>query len=205
MNNNFDTGLLNKYLELKNNEDENIAIFDSNLYRVKSEENRNKSKKKIKGGYINIDKARLKTILYEYHRENCGRLIESIKEALRDNSEFEINEDEIDRFLFDNFLNKLTLLDFDFNIYNYNIIHKDVVTEENFNEISEDLLEENENTELRRDFTLNMHTIEEIYDKFMVYNAPNSDVYNAYINNILDRIKENFDNSVYRKICKLLC
>ena len=142
MNNNFDTGLLNKYLTLKENDYENMAIFENNLYRVKISENKNRSKRKIKGGYVNIDKEKLKSILYEYHEESSKELIEAIKNKLKYNSElpkvnFEINEDEIDRFLFNNFLNKLTLLDSDFNIYGYNIIHQDVITEENFNEISE--------------------------------------------------------------------
>lgn len=208
----FESGLLNRYLSKQHSNKINNSYFNK-LVENENSKFENKSSKisnqdKLKGGYININKEQLVSIFKNFHDNSKTDLINSIKNELKNGYDkpqlnFEINEDEIDKFLFDDLMKTLHLNKYNVDLKIYNIVHQDIETEESFNEISEHLLEENSNKELESDMSLNLYTIEEIYDKYIVYNSPKREIYDEYKCKILNQVEEYFDKDFYSKVKKI--
>ena len=208
----FESGLLNRYLSKQHSNKINNSYFNK-LVESENSKFENKSSKisnqdKLKGGYININKEQLVSIFKNFHDNSKTDLINSIKNELKNGYDkpqlnFEINEDEIDKFLFDDLMKTLHLNKYNVDLKIYNIVHQDIETEESFNEISEHLLEENSNKELETDMSLNLYTIEEIYDKYIVYNSPKREIYDEYKCKILNQVEEYFDKDFYSKVKKI--
>lgn len=151
---------------------------------------------------VNIRKNQFISLLYDIHSKNSYELIENITNYLKEKNEVsEVNKSEIDKFLFDNLLLTLRLRH---NLNKYNIIHKDLVNDEQFNEISLDLLEDDENFETKPDDELALKTVEEVYEEFIVYGARNEEIYVSYINKICKNLDKILDNSLSKKMIYLL-
>ena len=107
---------------------------------------------------VNITKKQLIKLVKKYHDVCKYELLNSVYEFVLNEiynnmwGEFSINSEEIDQFLFQFLLKKLHIIN-EINVYPTLI--QDVITDESFNEISSDILEENENIYLAMDKKIN--------------------------------------------------
>ena len=82
------------------------------------------------------------------------------------------------------------------------------MNEEVFNDISIDLLEQDEYAKVDMDTTsnldndadLNMLTVEEVFDKYVWYHGPNYESYAKYINKLLDKLEDDIDEELVVKL-----
>lgn len=191
----------------------NIKINNSNVYNnfhtiISHTKKKNVIKSKKQNDnyqYKQINKNQLIKLIRTYHDRSKTELLEELYEHLISEinnnmwGEFNVNIEELNEFVFQNLLKKLKLID---KLKSFSIVTQDFITEEIFNEISIDNLEENENINLTYDSNQNRITVEKIYDE-MVYYSQNS-TYKNYINSIIDSFKEDFSEEDFKKIRKLL-
>lgn len=191
------------------------SLFNTFLKKNSKNELKNKKEvinkeiknKNIKYGYKNINKKQLINLIKTYHDKCKNDLLNSVYEYLLNEihnnmwGEFSINPEDIDNLLFQMLLKKLHIIkDLKLN----SILFQDITTEECFNEISNDNLEENENPFLDFDNKNDYITIEKIYDEMVYYDGIINQIYQLYLNEILDLFEEDFSNSDYKKIKKML-
>lgn len=191
------------------------SLFNTFLKKNSKNESKNKKEvinqeiknKNIKYGYKNINKKQLINLIKTYHDKCKNDLLNSVYEYLLNEihnnmwGEFSINPEDIDNLLFQMLLKKLHVIkDLKLN----SILFQDITTEECFNEISNDNLEENENPFLNFDNKNDYITIEKIYDEMVYYDGIINQIYQLYLNEILDLFEEDFSNSDYKKIKKML-
>lgn len=191
------------------------SLFNTFLKKNSKNESKNKKEvinqeiknKNIKHGYKNINKKQLINLIKTYHDKCKNDLLNSVYEYLLNEihnnmwGEFSINPEDIDNLLFQMLLKKLHVIkDLKLN----SILFQDITTEECFNEISNDNLEENENPFLDFDNKNDYITIEKIYDEMVYYDGIINQIYQLYLNEILDLFEEDFSNSDYKKIKKML-
>lgn len=193
---------------LKNNIKINNVNTNNDFDSIISYSKKNISKSKKQNHnyrYKQINKNQLIKLIRTYHDRSKTELIEELYEHLVSEinnnmwGEFSVNTEELNEFIFQSLLKKLKLIN---NLKNFSIITQDFITEETFNEISMDNLEENENVNLSYDLKQNKITVEKIYDE-MVYYSQNS-TYKNYLNSIIDLFKKDFSEEDFKKIQKLL-
>lgn len=194
---------------LKNNiKTNNFDIYnDFNIKNSQLKKNNisNSNKRNDNHQYKQINKNQLIKLIRTYHDRSKTELIEELYEYLVSEinnnmwGEFSVNIEELNEFIFQSLLKKLKLID---NLKKFSIITQDFITEERFNEISADNLEENENLNLTYDSNQNKITVEKIYDE-MVYYSQNY-TYKKYLNSIIDLFKKDFSEEDFKKIQKLL-
>ena len=136
----LDHSLFNTFLK-KNSKNE--------LTDTKKIINRETKNKNIKPGYKNINKKQLINLIKTYHDKCKNDLLNSVYEYLLNEihnnmwGEFSINPEDIDNLLFQMLLKKLHIIE---DLKLDSVLFQDITTEECFNEISNDNLEENDNT-----------------------------------------------------------
>ena len=193
---------------LKNNIKINNVNTNNDFNPISSHLKKKVSKSKKQNDnyrYKQINKNQLIKLIRTYHDRSKTELIEELYEHLVSEinnnmwGEFSVNTEELNEFIFQSLLKKLKLIN---NLKNFSIITQDFITEETFNEISMDNLEENENVNLSYDSKQNKITVEKIYDE-MVYYSQNS-AYKNYLNSIIDLFKKDFSEEDFKKIQKLL-
>lgn len=161
----------------------------------------------VKPGYKNINKKQLINLIKTYHDKCKFNLLNLLHEYLLNEicynmwGEFSINSENIDDLLFQMLLKKLHIIE-DLNLNS--VLFQDITTEENFNEISDDILEENENPFLGIDNKIGYVTIEKIYDEMVYYDGIINQTYQIYLNEISNLFEKDFSESDYKKIKKLL-
>lgn len=195
---------------LKNNNKTNNSNFYNDDFNPKISQSKKKNisntnKRNDNYQYKQINKNQLIKLIRTYHDKSKAELIAELYgyliSEINNNmwGEFSVNIEELNEFIFQSLLKKLKLID---NLKNFSIVTQDFITEEIFNEISIDNLEENENLNLEYDSKQNKITVEKIYDE-MVYYSQNS-TYKNYLNSIMDLFKEDFSEEDFKKIQKLL-
>lgn len=169
--------------------------------------NRETKNKNIKPGYKNINKKQLINLIKTYHDKCKNDLLNSVYEYLLNEihnnmwGEFSINPEDIDNLLFQMLLKKLHIIE---DLKLDSVLFQDITTEECFNEISNDNLEENDNPFLDFDNKTDYITVEKIYDEMVYYNGIVNQIYQIYLNEISELFKQDFSNSDYEKIKKML-
>lgn len=169
--------------------------------------NRETKNKNIKPGYKNINKKQLINLIKTYHDKCKNDLLNSVYEYLLNEihnnmwGEFSINPEDIDNLLFQMLLKKLHIIE---DLKLNSVLFQDITTEECFNEISNDNLEENDNPFLDFDNKTDYITVEKIYDEMVYYNGIVNQIYQVYLNEISELFKQDFSNSDYEKIKKML-
>ena len=169
--------------------------------------NRETKNKNIKPGYKNINKKQLINLIKTYHDKCKNDLLNSVYEYLLNEihnnmwGEFSINPEDIDNLLFQMLLKKLHIIE---DLKLDSVLFQDITTEECFNEISNDNLEENDNPFLDFDNKTDYITVEKIYDEMVYYNGIVNQIYQVYLNEISELFKQDFSNSDYEKIKKML-
>lgn len=169
--------------------------------------NRETKNKNIKPGYKNINKKQLINLIKTYHDKCKNDLLNSVYEYLLNEihnnmwGEFSINPEDIDNLLFQMLLKKLHIIE---DLKLNSVLFQDITTEECFNEISNDNLEENDNPFLDFDNKTDYITVEKIYDEMVYYNGIVNQIYQIYLNEISELFKQDFSNSDYEKIKKML-
>ena len=178
---------------------------------------KNKNNPKINGGNTtNIPKSEFIKIIESYHDECCDELVTEIHDYLNDKynnhcgynmNPMEINIDQIRDLILDLTKQKLNLNDSTKN-KSYNIVHRDTMNDEIFNDISVDLLEEDEYAKLDMETTVNLEndinldtmTVQEVYDKYIYYGSPNYSSYIRYINKLLNKLEDEIDETIMIKL-----
>ena len=194
----LDHSLFNTFLK-KNSKNE--------LTDTKKIINRETKNKNIKPGYKNINKKQLINLIKTYHDKCKNDLLNSVYEYLLNEihnnmwGEFSINPEDIDNLLFQMLLKKLHIIE---DLKLDSVLFQDITTEECFNEISNDNLEENDNPFLDFDNKTDYITVEKIYDEMVYYNGIVNQIYQVYLNEISELFKQDFSNSDYEKIKKML-
>ena len=199
--------IFNNFLKnnIKTNNSDIYHDFNSKNPQLKKKNISNHNKQNDNYRYKQINKNQLIKLIRTYHDRSKTELIEELYEYLISEinnnmwGEFSVNVEELNEFIFQSLLKKLKLID---NLKNFSIVTQDFITEEIFNEISIDNLEENENIDLTYDSNQNKITVEKIYDE-MVYYSQNS-IYKNYLNSIIDLFKKDFSEEDFKKIQKLL-
>lgn len=172
--------------------------------KIINQETKNKN---IKAGYKNINKKQLINLIKTYHDKCKNDLLNSVYEYLLNEihnnmwGEFSINPEDIDNLLFQMLLKKLHIIE---DLKLNSVLFQDITTEECFNEISNDNLEENDNPFLDFDNKTDYITVEKIYDEMVYYNGIVNQIYQIYLNEISELFKQDFSNSDYEKIKKML-
>lgn len=172
--------------------------------KIINQETKNKN---IKPGYKNINKKQLINLIKTYHDKCKNDLLNSVYEYLLNEihnnmwGEFSINPEDIDNLLFQMLLKKLHIIE---DLKLDSVLFQDITTEECFNEISNDNLEENDNPFLDFDNKTDYITVEKIYDEMVYYNGIVNQIYQVYLNEISELFKQDFSNSDYEKIKKML-
>lgn len=189
-------------------------------FEIENNSFKNHSKNKLKlygGNTTNIPRSQFVKILELYHDECCGELVNEIHDYLNDKynnhcgynmNPMEINIDQIRELLLDLTKQKFDLSDSIPKNKTYNLIHNDTMNEEIFNDISIDLLEQDEyakvdmdtSTDFINDVDLDMLTVEEVYDKYIWYYGPNYESYVKYINKLLDKLENDIDEELVNKL-----
>jgi hypothetical protein len=195
----------------------NSRVFYNKGFNYEQHENFNK-KPKIYGGNNNdsneMDIKRFVELIKNIHDNISHNLTNSIVEHLHDKfnnqcgyniNSMEVNIDEIKQLILDSIINKFNLGNYVPKNRTYNIIHKDIKNDELWNDISLDLLEEDENAKyniynLSDDATINTMAIEEVYDKYMVYGSPYYNVYLEYYNNLMNELSYKLDSKTINNI-----
>lgn len=214
----LNNNLLNSFLR-KNMSDSFNTLKRKNQNKIRNEnenDTKNKNEKvtsdkindKNNNKTVNITKKQLIKLVKKYHDVCKYELLNSVYEFVLNEiynnmwGEFSINSEEIDQFLFQFLLKKLHIIN---KINVYPTLIQDVITDESFNEISSDILEENENIYLAMDKKNNYITVERIYDELVYYDESIiKENYLNYLNDISKLFKQDFSNSDYKKIQKLL-
>lgn len=193
----------------------NHSLFNTFLKKNTKNELKDKKKiinqetknKNIKPGYKNINKKQLINLIKTYHDKCKNDLLNSVYEYLLNEvhnnmwGEFSINPEDIDNLLFQMLLKKLHIIE---DLKLNSVLFQDITTEECFNEISNDNLEENDNPFLDFDNKTDYITVEKIYDEMIYYNGIVNQIYQIYLNEISELFKQDFSNSDYEKIKKML-
>ena len=195
----------------------NNRIFYNKGFNYEQHESFNK-KPKIYGGNNNdlneMQIGQFIELIKSIHNNISNKLTNSIAEYLHDkfNNQFgynitpmEVNIDEIKQLILDSIVDKFNLGNCVHKNRTYNIIHKDFENDELWNDISMDLLEEDENAKyntynLNDDASINTMAIEEVYDKYMVYGSPYYNEYLEYYDNLMNELSHKLDSKTIKNL-----
>lgn len=210
----MEESLLTRYL---NSRPSFIRGFDYDYMKSNRSKQLNNSKKIYGGNMTNIPKSQFIKLLETYHGECCGEIVNEIYQYLHDKfnnicgynmNPMEINIDEITDLILDLTKQKMNLGDSIPKNRTYNIVHKDGMNDEIFNDISLDLLEEDENIKvdmettmkLDNDVDINTMTVEDVYEQYVVYNGPKYALYMRYIDKLLNKMETDIDEELIKTI-----
>lgn len=214
----MEESLLTRYLNSRTHFNKGYDFEIGSSSSKNSIKNHPKNKSKLYGGNTtNIPRSQFVKMLELYHDDCCGELVNEIYDYLNDKynnhcgynmNPMEINIDQIRDLLLDLTKQKFNLSDSIPKNKTYNLIHNDTMNEEVFNDISIDLLEQDEyakvdmdtTSNLDNDVDLNMLTVEEVFDKYVWYYGPNYESYTKYINKLLDKLGNDIDDELVDKL-----
>lgn len=212
----MEDSLLTKYLNSRCFYNKGLQFQNTIKKNIK---NNIKHNDKIYGGNSTIiPKYQLVKIIEEYHDECCSELTNEIYDYLNDRfnnqcgynmNPMEINIDEIKKMILD-ITKKYLKLDDDNKKTDYNLIHLDKQNDELYNDVSLDLLEDNENAKIDNDINnetynyddikINTMTIEEVYDQYIVYGSPGYESYKEYLVKLMNKLEDDIDDVLMDKL-----